>query len=201
MSEPQSSPVTTAPTGSQRLVLALLWSSLWISIIVAISVWFGEKRWINETVVTSTPKYGEITINGQPAPIEWIDRYPRNERLWQILLLAWFYPAKILIQVQVTKRKWQIVGYGCLVIGATLWILDRLVTWDWWMCETIYSKVIGVPLLYLFVPSVFFLYDLRSEKQRRPRTLVLRMLAECLLIVPWGFAWAIIQLILGWLWI
>ncbi len=184
----------------QRLLLAGLWLSVIASVSAALVLWPGNRMW-NETVVTSAPKHGMATIEDRPVAIEWIERHPRNELLWQLLLLGWFYPGKILLQVSVRDRGRQLLWYAGLVLVATVWVWYRLTTWDWWWCETIYSKMIGEPVGYLFVPSAFFLFDWSTGRQRGVGLLLLRMPLELLILIPWAFVWGFLQLMLGWLWI
>jgi len=193
--------VLLVPNGSRQWngITFGLWMTLITSLVVSAVIWIAEHRLHNDTIVTSRTMDG-VTINGQPAGV-WVDRHPRHERLWEILLASWFYPAKILIQSGIANRGRQTLCYGGLLAAATVWVWAHLVTWDWWMCETIYSKVIGTPLMYLFVPSVFFISDLWRDGPRPLGMLVWRIPIELLLVVPWIFIWAFLQLLLGWLWI
>jgi hypothetical protein len=113
-----------------RLLQVALWVSCLGSLSVSAILWLVDGRVRNETVITSTMRYDMgWSVDGKPMPVQWIDRYPNKEVLWQLLLALWFYPAKILIQTNIQSHQRQIIWYVDLVCLAVFWIWYRLVTW------------------------------------------------------------------------
>lgn len=147
-------------------------------------------RLINDYVATNSRPYTSEYYGGKgPPPVdpfEWTDIRKRNQLLWQLLLVGWFFPAKILIQRFVKNKFGQIIMLLGLFCLAAFWILSRLVIWHDWPGVTLKHHTIGTPVEYLFVPFAFVVYDLFSNK-KTVWDLVRRIPLEMLLIIPWAF--------------
>lgn len=182
------------------------------SLLFSIVLWAMDPKLINDTFITSSwiqidaklPDFAKTRPDETEQivlPVEWVGRYKRNEFLWVILLAAWFFPAKILIQTSSMPRALQVALLGLIFLLATTWILSRLVTWDEWPGVTLKHNTIGTPIKFLFVPLAFVIHDFVSKK-RTANELVKRIPIEILLIFPWRFIWAMIQMfVLHWTWL
>ena len=179
-----------------RFLLSILWTSIVISLIGGTLL-----CWVDVYLAYKTVAYDQSVNNGMSAGLQLTLMDPKTKWSWQLLLFLWFYPAKILIQYLDLQLFWQFVWYFVICLIATIWIWGGLVNWERMLCVTIYSKTIGEPIFYLFVPTTFMIYDWSNECKRRLTTLILRTPIEILLIFPWLYIWGFTQLTLGWLWI
>ncbi len=173
---------------------------------------------INDTVITSSwiqvdtklPDFAKTRVDEtkqnvdllqRPISVEWVSHHKYQSFLWVVLLAAWFFPAKILIQTSSMPRAVQGALLGLFFLLATAWILSRLVIWDEWLGVTLKHNTIGTPVKFLFVPLAFVIHDFASRK-RTAHELAKRLPIEILLVFPWMFIWAMIQMfVLRWTWI
>jgi hypothetical protein len=114
-----------------------------------------------------------------------------------------FYGVKLAITRTARRRSTAIVWY-CLLVAAALPYIWLLVATDWNNeLANDGAYYMGTPLQLLLVPSVSFAFDLAAERRRSMRVLVLRSLAEVLIVVPvWALlVYPVVALCLGFYWI
>jgi hypothetical protein len=195
---------THHPT-SHKAILAFLYGILITVIVLAAINWIKEPAryypsWLTAEIVTNED--GETIFEDPTLPHPLQQKSIDQQRLRLILLLAFIFTSKILLQTQLTSCRAQAWLYFLVCLTAAFWIWDRMVIWDFWICETVYSKVIGTPLNSLAIPTFFFLYDQARKRSYRLEMLVLRIPVELLLMLVWYYVWGAIQLFcLGWMWI
>lgn len=125
-----------------------------------------------------------------------------QHRLCQAILLVFLFSSKTIILVHLRNARLRAWLYWMVVICSFLWVWLRLESWTFWITETVFSKVIGDPLCYVMIPTVFFLRDNSRLTNVSLRNLLFRLPLELLLIPVWITAWGIVQLfLLGWVWI
>jgi hypothetical protein len=182
--------------------MKFLWVAFLGNIAVAAFLWMREGTLVNETRTTMTVKHGMIQINGQDAPLEWIERGISNKWLWIAVLGIGIYSGRLLIQLGIKGRRRQLLAYFALVSAGTAFVWLRLPDWGSarWGGSFLHEWV-GVPAEFLFVPSVFFWLDWRRTQPRSWLHAMARSIAEIVALVAWPYCWAVIQLMMGWLWI
>lgn len=139
------------------LLKALLLIILITAFSLGVGLWIAEGRFSKELMNSTTIEQDAGSLNGSPASIELIEEQIKKQLRWQLLFMAWFYPAKILIQTVIKSRRWQLLIYLFNAAVATVWIWGHRINWESNIGETIYFMIIGEPVLFLFIPTVFFL--------------------------------------------
>lgn len=125
-----------------------------------------------------------------------------QRRLCQTILLVFLFSSKTLILVHLRNARLRAWLYFLVIICSFLWVWLRLENWTFWITETVLSKVIGDPLCYIMIPTIFFFRDNSRPINISLRNLILRLPLELLLIPLWIAVWGIVQLfLLGWVWI
>lgn len=112
-----------------------------------------------------------------------------------------FYWLKAVVLSRIQDDRRASFYYGLLVLAALAVIYRLYVNWAS-PFQNILSKLIGDPVALLFVPTVFFFYDLKWRREWSQRALLGRWLAEVVILVPlWATVWGVFQILLRWIWI
>lgn len=190
---------------NDRLILIVVWMAFLASI--GAGVWNGidkpffEKR-ISEDIYLITDDKGNVRPNIDFTSEEYRAPFIFQHKLRNIILLTFLFSSKILVLVHIDSKRVRIWLYFAALLVATAWIWLRLVSWDFWITETVWSKVLGEPILYETVPVVFFLRDCNAPIRPSITYQLFRLPVELLLLYPWWYVWGFTQLfILGWIWI
>jgi hypothetical protein len=182
---------------SQRIVRVVLWSVLLGSGLVGITDWVWEG-----TLYAGSENSRAIERDKDGKLLYEVSHiWKKHKQLWQILILTMFFSGKTLILIELKDRPRRLLYFTGLFLICVSVIWLRLVFWEEWICVTMPHKLFGVPLCYLFVPTVFFLADLGRMQNPKPLFLIVRTLVELVLMAAWCFVWPWIELFIGWVWI
>jgi hypothetical protein len=190
---------------NERLLLSLVWLTFLASVSAAAWSFIEHPFQIEpatEPAYLVEDEQGNVKLNIDFTSEAYLAPIRFQNRLRNVILLAFLFSSKILILVHLRNARIRAWLFFVVVLCSFFWVWLRLESWTFWITETVCSKVLGDPLISLVISVVFFVRDNARPTTQSILSQVTRLPLELLLMVPWGFIWCVVQVfILGWRWI